>query len=179
MTRIVFPIVHQPSTGGSCDGEDSWCSESARREVEVGAAGVMERGGVAAAGQMTVEVFLGAVSKVDVGVVSFLQAGAGEVRDGIDEEVMFTEAAEVHVAEGKKGLALTFRDEPTTAAGTGIAVAPNGSGLDKADTDVRSDVFLIMELDSEVGMRVSVGLDFFKAAAAAESEEVLVTGVVV
>lgn len=179
MTLIVFPIVHQPSTGGSCDGEDSWCSESARREVEVGAAGVMERGGVAAAGQMAVEVFLGAVSKADVGVVSFLQAGAGEVRDGIDEEVMFTDAAEVHVAEGKKGLALTFRDEPTTAAGTGIAVAPNGSGLDKADIDVRSGVFLILELACEVGIRVSVGLDFFKAAAAAASEEVLVTGVVV
>lgn len=146
--------------------------------MEVGAAGVMERGGVAAAGQMAVAVFLGAVSKADVGVDSFLQVGAGEVKDGIDGEVMFTEAAEVHVAEGKKGLAFTFRDEPTTAAGRGVAVGPNSIGPDKADVDVRSDVFLIMELACEVGMRVSVGLDFFKAVAAA-SEEVLVTGVVV
>lgn len=144
----------------------------------MGAAGVMERGGVVAAGQMAVAVFLGAVSKADVGVDSFLQVEAGEVKDGIDGEVTFTEAAEVHVAEGKKGFAFTFRDEPTTAAGRGVAVGPNGNGPDKADIDVRSDVFLIMELACEVGMRVSVGLDFFKAVAAA-SEEVLVTGVVV
>lgn len=38
----------------------------------MGAAGVMERGGVAAAGQMTVAVFLGAVSNADVGAVSLL-----------------------------------------------------------------------------------------------------------
>lgn len=144
----------------------------------MGAAGVMERGWVAAAGQMAVEVFLGVVSKADVGVDSFLQVRAREVKDEIDGEVMFTEAAEVHVAEGKKGLALTFRDEPTTAAGRGVAVVPNGNGADKADIDVRSDVFLIMELSCEVGMRVSVGLDFFEATAAA-SAEVLVTGVVV
>lgn len=92
---------------------------------------------------------------------------------------MFAEAVEAHVAEGKKGLALTFRDELTTAAGRGVAVVPNGSGLDKAEEGVRSDAFLMMELACAVGMRVSVGLDFFKAAPAAASEEVLVMGVVV
>lgn len=99
------------------------------------AAGVMERGEVAAAGQMTVAVFLGAVSNTDVGALSLLQAEAGEVRDGIDGEEVFTEA----VAEGKKGLALTFREELTAAAGRGVAVVPNGKGLDTAEVDVRSE----------------------------------------
>lgn len=130
----------------------------------MGAAGVMERGGVAAAGQMTVAVFLGGVSNADVGALSLLQAEARGVRDGIDGEVVFVEAGEAHVTEGKKGLALTFRDELPTAAGRGV--------------DVRSDAFL-MGLACAVGMRLSVGLDFFKAAPAAASEEVLVTGVVV
>lgn len=40
--------------------------------MEVGAAGAMERGGVVAAGQMTVAVFLGAVSNADVGALSLL-----------------------------------------------------------------------------------------------------------
>lgn len=131
----------------------------------MGAAGAMERGGVAAAGQMTVAVFLGAVSNADVGALSLLQAEAGGVRDGIDGEVMFAEAGEAHVTEGKKGLALTFRDELPTAAGRGV--------------DVRSDAILMKELACAVGMRLSVGLDFFKAAPAATSEEVLVMGVVV
>lgn len=145
----------------------------------MGAAGVMERGGVAAAGQMTVAVFLGGVSNADVGAASLLQPEAGEVRDGIDGEVVFTEAVEAHVAEGKKGLALTFRDELTTAAGRGEAGVPNAIGLDKAELDVRSDPFLMMGLAWAVEVTLSVGLDFFKAAPAAASEEVLVTGVVV
>lgn len=139
------------------------------------AAGVMERGEVSAAGQMTVVVFLGAVSNADVGALSLLQAEAGEVRDGIDGEEVFTEAD----AEGKKGLALTFREELTAAAGRGVAVVPNGKGLDTAEVDVRSEALMERELACAVGIRVSVGLDFFKAAPAAASEEVLVTGVVV
>lgn len=133
----------------------------------MGAAGVMDRGGVAAAGQMTVAAaFLDAVSNVDF---SFLQGEAGDARN--EGEVM----AEVHGAEGKKGLALTFREEPTTAAGGGGAAAPNSNGTAGAGVDERSDRFLVTGLACEAGMRVSVGLDFFRAA----SEEVLVTGVVV
>lgn len=40
MLLIIFPVVHQPSSGGSSGDEDSWCSECAGREG--GAAGVME-----------------------------------------------------------------------------------------------------------------------------------------
>lgn len=119
----------------------------------MGAAGVMERGGVAAAGLMKVAVF-------------FLQAEAGEVRDGIDGEVESTGAVQRLVAEGKKGSALTFRD------GRAVGVAANGSGPDKAEGGVRADAFSMAEA-------ASVGLDFFKAAPAAASEAVLVTGVVV
>lgn len=104
--------------------------------MEVGAAGVVDRGGVAAAGQMTVAAaaaaFLGAVSNADV---SFLQGGAGDARNDGEE------TAEGHGAEGKKGLALTFREEPTTAAGGGGAAAPNGAA--GAGVDERSDGFLV------------------------------------
>lgn len=143
------------------------------------AAGVMERGGVAAAGQMTVAVLLGAVSNADVGALSLLQAEAGEVRDGTDGGEVFTEAVAAHVAVGKKGLALTFRDELTAAAARGVVAVSNGEGLVKAEADARSDTFLTRELACAVGTRGSVGLDLFKAAPAAASEEVLVTGVVV
>lgn len=145
----------------------------------MGAAGVMERGGVVAAGQTTVAVLLGAASNADVGEVSPLQAEAGEVRDRIDGEVASTEAGEAHVAEGKKGLALTLRDELTTAAGRGGAVAPNGNGRDNAEVDSRSSAILMMESACGVRRRASVGLDLFKAAPAAAREEVLLTGVVV
>lgn len=131
----------------------------------------MERGGAAAAaGLMNTEVVLGAVSNVDVEAVS-------EVWDGIGGKVVFTEAAGAHVAEGKKGAALAFRDELPTAAGRGGALVPNG--LDEAEVEARSAMFLVMESACAVGMRVSVGLDLFKAAPAAAREEVLVTGVVV
>lgn len=42
MSLIILPVVHQPSSGGSCGDEDSWCSECAGREG--GAVGVMEGG---------------------------------------------------------------------------------------------------------------------------------------
>lgn len=145
----------------------------------MGAAGVMERGGVAAAAAGLMNVAVLVASKADVGAVSLLQAEAGKVWDGIGGEVVFTEAVGAHVAEGKKGLASAFRDELPTAAGRGGAVVPNGDALEKAEVEAGSAAFLMMESACAVGMRVSVGLDLFKAAPAATREEVLVTGVVV
>lgn len=146
--------------------------------MEVGAAGVTEQGGVAAAaaaGPRGGGALWGAASNARVGGVSLLQAEAGGARDGADGEGTLTEAVEAHVAEGKKGLALTFRDEATT--GGGGAAGPSGRGLDKADEDESSDALLVKELGCEEGRRGSVGLGLFRAAAA--GEEVLVTGVVV
>lgn len=67
----IFPVVHQPSSGESCGGEDSWCSECTGREG--GAAGVMWGGEVAFAELKGVATLLGGVSGDNVGVASFLQ----------------------------------------------------------------------------------------------------------
>lgn len=81
MLFIIFPVVHQPSSGGSCGDEDSWCSECAGREG--GAAGVMDGAGVAVAELKGVATLLGGVSDDDVGVASFLQGVAEKLR-GVD-----------------------------------------------------------------------------------------------
>lgn len=129
MIIIIFLIVHQPSFGGSCDDEDSWCSESAGREV--GAVGMMEGGDMAVDELSGVATLLGEVSSGDVRVVSFLKVEAKELRDMTDGEVVDAEAvvpagtailingeagAVVHVAEGMKGFILTLWDGPTANA---------------------------------------------------------------
>lgn len=75
------------------------------------------------------------------------------------------------VAEGTKGLASTFRADPTA----------NGDELvDKAEVGGRSEVLLEglkTEVACEAGMPISVGVDFVRGAVAREG--VLVIGVVV
>lgn len=78
MLFTIFPVVHQPSNWGSCDDEDSWCSECARREG--GDTGVMERGVVVTVGLMGVATLLGGVCSGDAGVAKFLTGKAEELR---------------------------------------------------------------------------------------------------
>lgn len=128
MLFIIFPVVHQPSSGGSCDDEDSWCSECAGREG--GAAGVMEGRGVAVAGLMGEATLSGGVSIGDNRVAKFLQGEAEELRvvtagvvvvDAVAVvpvgaavvQTTRVAAVEVIVAEGMKGLASTLRADPT------------------------------------------------------------------
>lgn len=135
---FIFPVVHQPSSGGSGDDEDSWCSECAGREG--GAAGVMEEGRLAVAGLMGAATFLGGVSGGGVGVASFLKGEAEELRGvaevvvdaaavvpvevaaavlttGVAAVVLGVAVEEMSVAEGTKGLASTLRADPPANVG--------------------------------------------------------------
>lgn len=121
MLFIIFPVVHQPSSGERCDDEDSWCSECAGREGRT--AGVMEGRGVAVAWLTGGATLLGGVTCDDVGLPSFLQGGAEELR-GMAEGIVGTSAVlpgkakeDMSVAEGTKGLASTLRADPTANVG--------------------------------------------------------------
>lgn len=141
MLLIIFPVVHQPSSGGSSGDEDSGCSECAGREG--GAAGVMEGEGVAVL--MGVSTPLRGVSDDDGWVTSLLVGGAVELRGMVEvvvdaiaavpkeaaAAVLTTGVAAVVVgvavedmseAEGTKGLASTLRTDPTAAVGRCVSV---------------------------------------------------------
>lgn len=199
---FIFPVVHQPSSGGSGDDEDSWCSECAGREG--GAAGVTEEGGLAVAWLMDMATFWGGVPGGDVGVASFLWAETEELRGvaevvadvaavvpveasavvlkmGVDAVILDVAVEDMSLAEGTKGLASTLRTDPPVSVGGCVIVAAKGDWLvDKAEVGRRSGVLLQglkTELACEAGMTVSVGVDFVRAAVAREG--VFVIGVVV
>lgn len=202
MLFIIFPVVHQPSSGGSCGDEDSWCSESAGREG--GAAGVMVGGGVAVAELKGVAILLEGVPDDGAGVASFLQgeaeelrgmaeavvdevavvpmeAAAAVLRTGVAAVVLGVTVEDMSVAEGMKGLASTLRADPNAVVEGCVSAAAKGDGLvDKAEVGGRSEVLLEglkTEVACETGMAVSVGVDFVRGAVAREG--VLVIGVVV
>lgn len=164
---------------------------------EGGAAGVMEGGWVTIAWLMAVATLLGGVSGGDFAAAKFLQGEPGDLRSMtagvvvVDAEagvpgvvsVVLTKgvaAVIVSAAEGIKGLALTSREDPRANVGGWVIEAAGGDGLVvKAEVDRRSGMLLellLTELACEIGLRVSVRLDF---GAAAAREGVLVTGVVV
>lgn len=197
MLFIIFPVVHQPSIGGSCGDEDSWCSECAGREG--GAAGVMGGGGVATAELNGVATLLGGVADDDgAGVASFLKGEGEELRVmagvvvGAADALPVKAAAAVvlkagdaavmledmSVAEGTKGLASTLRADLTVVVEGYVSAEANGDGLvDRTEVGGRSVVTfegLRTEVACEAGMPIS---DFAMGAVAREG--VLVIGVVV
>lgn len=131
MLFVIFPVVHQPSNGGSCDDEDSWRSECSRRGG--GATGVMERGvvvvvEVVSVGLMGVATLLGGVSSEEAGVATLIPGIAEEVKAvtaGGVAVVVVVAADAVRVvattqtigeAEGTKGLASTLSVDAVTCA---------------------------------------------------------------
>lgn len=179
---IIFPRVHQPSSGGSCGDEDSWCSECAGSEG--GAAWVMEGGGVADVSDMTAP-FRG-VSGKDDSMASFLEEVMEELR-GVTEVMVDVKAVvsgntavvtaggppEVRrTAAGTNALASTLRVDPTAVVG-----GAKGDGLVDGGRFVLLFAGLKTEDACEAGKVVSVRIVLVMEAEAMEG--VLVIGVVV
>lgn len=150
---------------------------------------MMDGEGVAVAELKVVATPFGGVSDDDVGVASFLQGEAEELRGvaaaavltaGEGAVVLGVAVEDTSVAEGTKGLASTLRDDPTAVIGGCVSAAANGDGLvDKAEVGGRSGVLLEglkTEVACEARMPISVGVDFVRGAV--EREGVLVIGVV-
>lgn len=138
MLFMICPAVHQPSSGGSCGDEDSWCSECA---------GAMERGGVAELKGVT----LGTTLKgVDEGVTP-----TDDVLTGLAAAVLAVTQGDGGVAEGTKGLALALRVD-STAVGLVDKAEVGGSGV------------LLETEPWETGIGVSVRADFVGGQVARE-----------
>lgn len=115
---MIFPVIHQPSSEGSCDDEDFWISVCVGREG--GPMGVMEEGAAGLIGALFVSILLGRVC-IRAAAVPVGAAAAALLTRGVAAVV-------VGVAESPMCLASMLGDAAATNVGKWVTLAGKGDG---------------------------------------------------